>query len=625
MTYTETATPQVETTTGGTSWVDICNTMAHRMKESGPLLKAMREVKERYEGDWVLPHFEDMGNLTPAIIADAIDHTAMQAAQMRPSIMCPPRYGHVLTGAGSKAWADIRRKVLVGTWEKSGLDVAMGRVYRHLAGYATCSLITLPDFSAECMKVHVRDPLSTFPEPKAAEDLSPPTNIGFVYGRSAAYLRATFPKSRQENGGPIPHDDPATSLWDTVEWWDPDVMVVGIMGPREEQRRGHAGDTPHKELFRVPNRIGYVPAVVPTRVTLGRVLSQVSNIVGQVDLAAKLAALDVIAAEKAIFPDRYIIGAGPGTVPTVVGGTWQDGRTGQVNLLVDASQVGEMRGTPDPAGKIAIDRLERNASKSSGLVPQMTGESYGAMRTGRAIDSLYAAAVDPRVHELHRIFEHAAPTLNRAVLDGYKAWWGEEKLTMFTGWRGDDIVEFEPAKHFDITENAVRYSIPGADVQGTTIALGQLLAAEGISKETFRASHPWIDDAAREEAQIAVEKLTSAVMDTLLQRAALPPDQGGIPPIDMVRILDLLRKDGDIVAAVTEADRLAQERQAAMAPPPEEEQVAAPEEMPGLAGPGEGAEMAPFEPPQSIAGPNDSQAALRQLTMALKTTPRMTV
>ena len=94
---------------------------------------------------------------------------------------------------------------------------------------------------------------------------------------------------------------------------------------------------------------------------------------------AKFMALELIAQEKAIFPDRYIIGRS-GQVPMIVGGEWKDGREGEVNVLLDAENIGELRSAPDQNTRVAIDRLERNARISTGTVPQIGGESYGALR-----------------------------------------------------------------------------------------------------------------------------------------------------------------------------------------------------------------------------------------------------
>src|SRR5690606_34728948 len=59
------------------SWPEIAAIIEQRRAARGPLLNAMMEVRERYNGDWVLPNLgTDTKPFTPTIIADAVDHNA---------------------------------------------------------------------------------------------------------------------------------------------------------------------------------------------------------------------------------------------------------------------------------------------------------------------------------------------------------------------------------------------------------------------------------------------------------------------------------------------------------------------------------------------------------------------
>ena len=69
--------------------------------------------------------------------------------------------------------------------------------------------------------------------------------------------------------------------------------------------------------------------------------------------------------------------------------------------------------------------------------------------------------------------------------------------------------------------------------------------------------------------------------------------------------------------AVTQVHQEAQARQAAQAPPPEDGQATAPEQQPGLANPGAGAEQAPAAP--TVAAPNDSVGNLSMMLRDLST------
>jgi hypothetical protein len=589
-----------------------------RQEQQSPLLKRMMEIKERYNGDYVipLPSMDDepvLPPLTPALISENIDAIAQRAASVTPYIGCPALDPGKERGRGSRQYADIRKRVLTSCWYRNKYKVKSRRAYRHLAGYATTAFIVYPDFELEMPKIEVRDPLGVFPEPQAAENYDIPTNCGFIYGKSGDWLRRHYPRSRQENGGPIASDDHARQeLWDVAEWIDPEHIVIGIMGPRHEHFSQHYPlHSTMMELSRYPNKAAMPCVITPGRVTLDRIASSVSNVVGMVDLMAKLMALELIAQEKAIFPDRYIIGRS-GQVPMIVGGEWKDGREGQVNVLLDAETIGELRGSPDQQTNIAIDRLERNARVSTGTVPQIGGESYGALRTGRGIDALMGASLDPRVQELQEIMEAHLPYLNECIFATYKGYWNRRKFTSFTGSIGDNgQVKFQPSEHFETYDNVVSHSIPGADVQGTTIQLGQLLQTKGISLNTFRVRHPFIEDPEAEGRRVDEEALEEAVMAGIQQQTA----QGGLPIVYVAKIEKHRKKGLDIFESIQAADEEIRAEQAAAAPPPEEGQMMAPEEALGLAGPPQA--MAPeAAPPEQQMAPQQALAEMQQALAA---------
>jgi len=566
---------------------EIVAIIRQRQDHQSPLMDRMMEIKERYNGDYVipLPSMEEepvLPPLTPALISENIDAVAQRAASVTPFIGCPAIDPTKERGRRSRQYADIRKRALTATWYQNRLKVKMRRAYRHLAGYATTALVVYPDYNLGMPKIEVRDPLGVFPEPQAAENYDIPRNCGFIYGKSGDWLRANYPVAREEMGGPIGKEkDARQELWDVAEWIDEDHIVIGIMGPRYT-RNAHAQPlhTTQLELSRYSNRAGMPCVITPGRITLDKIASSVSNIVGMTDLMAKLMALEIVAQEKAIFPDRYIIGRS-GQVPMIVGGEWKDGREGEVNVLLDAEQIGELHSTPGQGTNIAIDRLERNARVSTGTVPQIGGESYGALRTGRGIDALMGASLDPRVQELQETMEAHLPYLNECIFATYRGYFDDQKFVTFTGFAGDSgHVEFTPQEHFESFDNVVSHSIPGADVQGTTIQLGQLLQMKGISLNTFRVKHPFVDDPEAEGRRVDEEQLEDAVMAGIQNQAAQ-----GTMPIIYVATIEKFRKDGhDIFESIRLADEEIREQQAQEVPEPGEGQMMAPEAAPGLAG-----------------------------------------
>lgn len=627
------------------SWDDIVSIVRNRQMNNGELLDKMIEVRRRYNADWVVPYVSEIDSevlppTTPALIAEAIDFVGMRAASVMPYMNSPAIDPTKEEGVRSRQFAAIRRKILGASHHHSKTKLHMRRAMRHLAGYATASFIVVPDFETNLPRLELRDPLSSYPEPKAPEDLTAPNNCAFVYAKSVSWLRHHYPQVRGWVGAAQASGE---ELWDVVEWVDQDVTVIGILGPRDWETRslGASGNVvTSMELERWPNPTGVCPVYIPAKVTLDKIVSQLANLTGQVDLMAQLQALAIAAGEKSIFRDRFIIGDSI-RAPQLVGGQWKDGRTGEVNIVLDAKNIGELVGTPDPTTQMMIDRLERNVRISSGLVPQAGGETYGALRTGRGMDSLLGASVDPRVQEMQEVMEVALEHCNSVMLEQYKAYWPDKKYVMFSGWPGDKgTVEFIPNVHIETTENVVAYTIPGSDVQGTTIQLGQLLGMKAISLHTLRSRHPYIDDPDAESARVEEETIEEALLAGLANQAA----QGAIPVTYLAMVEKHRRKEPDLVQAILAADAEMKAEQAKIAPPPEEGQFAAPQQMPGISGPAPTPPGAAGLPPEIAAqlgavpaaqtqppiaeppapgeiGPSNDQRGFRRLVEALSQRP----
>lgn len=578
--------------------------------DQGPILQKMRDILMRYEGDYVIPMVDvenepRMPQLTPALVGEAIDQVAMRATSVTPRIVCPPLDPRKDTGVRSRQFATMRGQIITATLERSRWNLGRRRYYRHLSAYHTASMCVAPDMINSMPRLEVRDPLSTFVEPTSNESLLDPNYVAFVNRHSGQHIRDRYPKARAENGGPIT-DRHTNELWDVVEWYDRDEIVYGLIGPCEDygshvntQRLAYG--SPSMELVRLPNRAGMVPAVVPHNVSLGRISSRIGAMLGNTDLQAKLMALNIIAQEKAIFPDVYVLGR-QGLEPQLTSGEWKDGRTGDINMVMDAEAIGVLRTTPDPTTGQTIDRLERNFRTSTGLVPQLGGETYGALRTGRGIDALAGMALDPRVQELHEVTEAYQSSMHKAILATYKGYWGSKSYSMYTGQANSRLlVEFTPDVHIESLENSVSYLVAGADAVQLTQILGSLYGAKAISRRSFRDGHPYIANADLEDAAVREEELEEALMQSVIQQVV----GGQLPPIVLTMVRDVLANGKDIFEAMKVVDEKLRERQST---PPEavpEGMVAAPEQMPGLAG-GPGAAQAP--PPvdqQQVTVPGD--------------------
>lgn len=602
----------------------IAEEMARRRLAQHPLIERMIEVRDRVNGDVVIPvpEMDDdipLASLAPLLMAEGVEFPATYAAQMPPSILVPALDPSKTDGSRSLDWASRRRKALYYAWDKSWWELFIGRFYRHLAGYAVSAVVVRTDHDRHLPRIETRDPLSAYPEPKAPEDLTLPSNCGFIQGHSIDWLHHYFPATRDQlprGAGFAAAQTSEGELWDVVEWIDADEIVLGVLGPRDGQSSWTSEPIRWAmELGRYPNAIGRCTAIIPKRVTMDRIISQLSNVIGHTDLLAKLMYMDIRATERSVFPDKYVI-AKTGQNPRLVSGEWHEGATGEVNLITDADGIGVLPGTPDPNNKMTMDRIERNFRVSTGLVPQAGGETYGALRTGRGIDSLMGAALDPKTAELHHIAERYLTEANELILLAYRKVWPKRSY-MVSSPLDPGAVKFTPSTHIEDDydgemwlENRVHYPLPGMDDINATQVIGQMLGAELVSKMDARRMHPHVRDPEGTERQITVEQLESFQMQSLAQRA-----QQGMPPIDYSRIIELVMDGKRLHEAVMIADREAQERQAAEPPPPGPGQLAPPETQPGLALPGEGAEM---QQPPAIPQPAESLGNLRELVAAMQ-------
>lgn len=605
------------------SYPEIVDLAAGRSVAQQPLITQMREMRDRYNGDVVyawtaeMTGGRDMPPLTPHLIGEGIDQMALRAASVLPSLYAPAVNPALEKGPRSPEYASIRRRAMAATFHESKFPLLARRFFRHLTGYALTSLMVEPDFTKGIPKIRVRNPLQTFPDPRASEDLDDPLDCVYIYGLSAAHARKLYPQLRVEAGGPIPATTYDDQLWDFIEYVDADEIVTGLAGKRRfwEQNVLFDGSLESAiELSRVANRAERFPGIAMGRVTLDKISSSLAHVVGLVDWQAKLALLDVVASEKAIFPDLYIIGQN-GRNPRLQDGRWHDGRSGKANILLDVEGVGQLRSDPGQSGKMAIDRMERNARVGMGLVPQMGGETYGALRTGRAIDALGGFAVDPKVQELQETAQAWLPSLMGAVSACYTGYWGRKSFSMYSGYAADrGQVTFVPSRHLAESDAYVAsYPIAGADAQQTNITLSQMLGTEAISLELFRELHPWIPDSGSEAAKLLEEKLERAAEQAILQGAV----SGQLPLIYLARIAKHVRQGHDIHTATEKADAEIKAEQAAAPPEPEAPAGAIPGQQPGLGMPDPAAQQ-PVQPlVQEGMGPTSNQEGLRELMNAL--------
>ena len=603
----------------GWDWGAIQAEVFRRRNAEASVFRSMEQARAHYNGDIVIPLHDVQGHtnslpIAARLVTEAIDNIARMATMGRPQIHVPPVKPFKEKGKDSVEYAAIKRRALYARWDESALaDILLRRAYRHFGGYGTCSFIVVPNYETGGSRIELRNPLGAYPELRSLDDVRDPINTAFVSARSYEWICHTWPHM---NGIAKPGANTVDGMWDVVEWIDAEAIVLGVLGPSDLrlqsqpwQRNGAPGGV---EVARFPNKAEMVPVAMPRRVTMDRLMGIVDGSIPTIERLERLKLLDDIAAEKAIFGDMVIIGQ-DGREARLVSGNWRDGRTGIPNELVDGD-IKVLNQSPGPMNHSNIDRAERDFRVSTGLIPQTGGETYGGLRTGRAIDAIGGFSVDPRVQEAQEIVARSLTQVNKAIMAVEKGYFGGRTFTVFSGWpteKGE--TEYSPDKHFASDSNVVSYSFPGTDISAISVAIGQLMGAGVMSRSTARRQHPLVEDAEGEERAVLLESLADAAIAGMIQQIS----SGALPFIDQVRIMQLYAGGATIWDAVSQASREAQERQAAEAPapPPDSGMAMSPEAMPGLAQPGQGVEqLAP-----TIAPPNQSQVNFRDLTRAVRT------
>lgn len=600
------------------TWDEIRNIVEQRRSDDDHVKSQMIEVKDRYNGDYVIPMptvegQPEMEPPVPRLIADGIDHIAMFASSVRPVITSPAINPTKDRGVRSKEYASIRERAMYAGWHRSQMELQIRRGYRQLAAYGSACVVVVPDFRTGMARYELRDSLTAYPELRSSEDIRRPDNVAFIFGRSADWLRANYPDESRRILGE--RDLLGERIWDLVEWIDGDDVVLGVVGPRSYPSvlsgRAREGEF-SVELRRWKNRAGMVPVGCGNRVTLDKVMGQMDTVIATNDLLGKMMGLDVLSVEKGIFPDRFVVGA-DGRPPQLISGEWKDGRTGKTNILANVQTLGELTSNPGPLTTQTLDRLESAIRQSGGINPIASGLTSSSLRTGRAIDNYQGINIEPRVVEAQEIMARILSFANEGFIEVEKGYFGNKKIVAFSGWptaRGN--VEYTPSEHFETHYNVVNYQFPGTDAAGATVTIGQMKGAGMMSTETALTRHPWVEDPRSEMAQILADQLEQAVLVSIQQQAA----GGALPVQDVARIKQLVSEGYSIDAAVLQANKEAQERQATEAPEPEEGQISAPEAQPGLAPPGAGAEQP--QPQPTVSGPSEGQQNIRQLIMAMR-------
>lgn len=583
----------------GPSLEDISALLAERKAARGQTVATMREVKDTYKSEVVVPLPEMDQNEKPAIanmVKIGIDQTAMRIASTLPNLSFPP----VHEGKPrSMDLATYRTRATLGMWQVNRINLLQRKRARHFTGYGESPVILRPNKAWGCSKYEIQSPLDTYAAPSSDALQFIPDDCIFMYAHNLAWLRKNYPDAESQLLK-LKSGTKQSDMFDMVEYVDGDWTVL-MAQSRVSSDPGMAYQTvgvPFVEIKRVPNRTGRVPVVIPQRINLDTPMGQFDSQLGMFLAEAKLFSLKMIAVERGIFSDTYLIGRA-GETPKIIQGPF-DGRTGKITVVSGGVIDVKTPATSQDADQMG-DKLERAQRMDGGTPADMTGESASNVRTGKRGDAIMSATIDMNIQEAQEVFAAAAEEEIKISIAQQKAYFGNERKSFFISsskFVGD--VSYVPNQIFENDNCIVTYSYAGSDANSLVVSLSQRQGSGRMSAETAMEIDPMVSDVPREKARIKSEAVEAAVMAAFTQGVT----SGEIPPVDAARVAMLVVTEKmEPMEAIIQVHKEAQARQATIAP------AGAPEAQAGLGAPGMGAEQ-----PTAPAAPMSAMEALSSLT-----------
>lgn len=591
-----------------TPFVDVIAKYYERKQELSPHIAKALEIRDLYNGDIVIPLPELDASERPAVanlLNQGLDQSAMRIASTQPNPLFPPVRPNIKT---QEEDARKRRQCTLAWWQMNKMKIKDRRRARQLIGYGSAPVMLRPDFDRSIPTWHIRDPLTTFPAKSCDPDCMTPDDCIFTFYQSLGWLKARY--SHQVNlinkyGEGEKRD---SDLYELIEYVDNDEVVLGLLGAKRTSINANLQGSEMVELERYPNLAGICTAIVPGRINLDRLHGQFDGMLGMYMQQAKLQALAVIATERGIFKNEWLI-ARPGEIPKVI--VEANGRLGQTGV-VQGGELHELSVDPSYMTNPMIDRLERSQRVEGGIPAEFGGESGSNIRTGRRGDAVLSAVVDFPIQEAQEILSQGREEEDKRAIAIDKGYFKKPK-SFYVNWKGEHAtVNYESQKLWTTDQHTVSYSHAGTDVNGLSILLGQLLGMGLISKEYAMETHPLIEDPERMREEVISEGLEQAVLAGLQQQASQP----GSNLADIARIGELvLTKNATIIDAVLQVQKEAQARQASIDEQgnPTAVDPNSPQAQPGLAAPGQGAEAG-----TAIQGPSPDQQNLASLLQTLR-------
>lgn len=536
-----------------------------RKNMRAPEINQMEVICRHYKGEYTVPLPELDEDEKPAIanlIYLGVESHATRVASVMPAIIYPSL--HVGYAAADDRARD-RKLATQGWWKMNNQKLKLRRRARFLTAYGT-SPVTLspvsidPDDNRNIPFWRVRNPLTCYPAPSLDPDNMEPTNCMFVDYKPLAWLQARYPRQLAVLSL---GDSSDTDMFTVLEYVDADETVFCVLGKEKVQKTdgykkpATLSFSMAEILDRIPNRTGICPVVMPGRITLSGIMGQFDQLIGMIHREAKLDALNTIAVFRDVFPDEWVQSPANATSrPSIV--EYADGKMG-VTGIVENGQIVSMRHSPGPGSQNAMDNLERNQRISGAIPDELGGESGTNIRTARRGSQVMGSAIDMPIQEAQEILAQSLELENVRAVAIQKTYYGAKKSMFFFGRNGKiTSPDYTPNEAFETDLSEVKYPMPGTDINGLIVAIGQRLGLGEMSILTAMIMDPAIDDPEEEYARVQVDALRKSILSGV--EAQL--NSGTMSPVVAARIIsEMLQSRTSIEKALISVNTLMQQEQ----------------------------------------------------------------
>ena len=518
----------------------IISLYKQRLNYYGPLHGKMKTIQSIYNGTMEVPLPDMEQNAypsTPNLLAAGVDQMAGRITSVIPSVT----FASVKPGVRKyDRIAQTASRTITGWWQEDRMPMKMKQRGRHLIAYGMSPVVVR--WKDERPTWQVRHPLETYPSTDIMPGNLTPTDCIFAFRRSAGWLKhkGYGPQLLALMGRSDTPNDASILLLEYIDENETVLLIAGYRTP--DPYSMYEVDFTNQQLRgviieRYENLGDETPVVIPMRITLDTMAGQFDNMIGMYYQQAKLMALEVIAVEKGIFPDTYLVSR-PGEIGRFLDGP-HDGRTGMVSIIA-GGDIREIQSQPGYLTNPTIDRLERNQRVTAGIPAEFGGEASTGIRTGRRGDAVLSAVIDYPVAEAQETFAYSLEEENEVAIALSKAWAGDTQRTIFVGTgNATRPVTYIPNETFETDEHVVSYPASGTDINSLIIGIGQRVGLGTMSKQTAATLDPYIDNPEAEHDQIIAEGLEQALMAGLQQQAS----SGQIPPLTVAKVMRLVKDD----------------------------------------------------------------------------------